>query len=94
MQLRAIRRTTGREGSVVDVKETELDPAISAVQMEIEESRARLSGSLQELRKEVDEVTDWRRQYTRHPGRFLLVAALAGWAAESLLRFDRGPRLE
>jgi hypothetical protein len=45
----------------------------------IESNRAELAVSLGRLRGEVAEVTDWRRQITRHRKQVVVGAAVAGF---------------
>jgi len=49
------------------------------IRRSIEANRAELALSLERLRGEVAEVTDWRRQFTRHRREVLIGAAAAGF---------------
>jgi hypothetical protein len=49
------------------------------IRQSIESNRADLAVSLQRLRGEVAEVTDWRKQLGRHQREVMLGAAVAGF---------------
>lgn len=49
------------------------------IRRSIESNRAELAVSLERLRGEVAEVTDWRRQLVRHQRTVLIGAAVAGF---------------
>jgi hypothetical protein len=49
------------------------------IRRSIEANRAELAVSLQRLRGEVAEVTDWRKQLREHQQQVLLGAAVAGF---------------
>lgn len=49
------------------------------IRRSIEANRAELAVSLERLRGEVAEVTDWRKQISRHRGAVLVGAAVAGF---------------
>jgi len=50
------------------------------IRASIEANRMELGRSLEHLRAEVAEVTDWRRQITRHRSQVLVGAAVVGFA--------------
>jgi hypothetical protein len=49
------------------------------IRLSIESNRAELALSLGRLRGEVAEVTDWRKQITRHRKQVIVGAAVAGF---------------
>jgi hypothetical protein len=49
------------------------------IRQSIEANRAELALSLERLRGEVAEVTDWRKQFQRHREQILVGAAVAGF---------------
>jgi hypothetical protein len=49
------------------------------IRRSIESNRAELAVSLQKLRGEVAEVTDWRKQLREHQQEILIGAAVAGF---------------
>ena len=49
------------------------------IRSSIESNRAELAVSLQQLRTEVAEVTDWRKQIRDHQQQVLIGAAVAGF---------------
>jgi hypothetical protein len=49
------------------------------IRRSIESNRAELAVSLERLRGEVAEVTDWRKQLVRHQRTVLIGAAVAGF---------------
>jgi hypothetical protein len=49
------------------------------IRRSIEANRAELAVSLERLRGEVAEVTDWRKQFARHRREVLIGAAAAGF---------------
>jgi len=49
------------------------------IRASIEENRAELAVSLERLRGEVAEVTDWRKQIVRHRKQVVIGAAVAGF---------------
>jgi hypothetical protein len=49
------------------------------IRRSIESNRAELAVSLERLRGEVAEVTDWRKQIARHQRTVLIGAAVAGF---------------
>jgi hypothetical protein len=49
------------------------------IRRSIESNRAELAVSLERLRGEVAEVTDWRKQLVRHQRSVLIGAAVAGF---------------
>ena len=49
------------------------------IRRSIEENRAGLALSMERLRGEVAEVTDWRKQIARHQRSVLIGAAVAGF---------------
>jgi hypothetical protein len=49
------------------------------IRASIESNRAELAVSLQRLRSEVAEVTDWRKQIREHQKQVLVAAAVAGF---------------
>jgi Protein of unknown function (DUF3618) len=49
------------------------------IRRSIETNRAQLAVSVERLRSEVAEVTDWRKQIARHQREVLIGAAVAGF---------------
>ena len=49
------------------------------IRVSIEQNRAELAHSLDRLRGEVAELTDWRKQIQRHQKQVLIGAAVAGF---------------
>jgi hypothetical protein len=49
------------------------------IRQSIESNRAELAVSLQRLRGEVAEITDWRKQLARHQREVMIGAAVAGF---------------
>jgi hypothetical protein len=49
------------------------------IRQSIETNRAELAHSLERLRGEVAEITDWRRQLREHQKQVLIGAAIAGF---------------
>lgn len=49
------------------------------IRASIESNRMELAGSLARLKGEVTEITDWRKQVTRHQPQVLAGAAVAGF---------------
>lgn len=49
------------------------------IRRSIESNRAELAHSLERLRTEVAEITDWRRQLREHQKQVLIGAAIAGF---------------
>jgi Protein of unknown function (DUF3618) len=49
------------------------------IRASIEENRAQLAHSLERLRGEVTEITDWRKQIVTHQKQVLIGAAAAGF---------------
>jgi hypothetical protein len=49
------------------------------IRRSIESNRAELAHSLERLRGEVAEITDWRRQLREHQKQVLIGAAIAGF---------------
>jgi Protein of unknown function (DUF3618) len=49
------------------------------IRASIEENRAQLAHSLERLRGEVIEITDWRKQIVTHQKQVLIGAAVAGF---------------
>lgn len=49
------------------------------IRASIEANREELAGSLARLKGEVTEITDWRKQITRHQPQVLAGAAVAGF---------------
>jgi hypothetical protein len=45
---------------------------------EIDRTREELKANLQELEARAKEVTDWRSQFRKHPGRMIGAAAVGG----------------
>ncbi len=68
------------------------------IRASIEENRQELGTSLEKLRQEVTELTDWRGQIRRHQREVLIGAGIAGFvlgggiAALGALAFGRGRR--
>jgi Protein of unknown function (DUF3618) len=68
------------------------------IRASIEQNRQELGVSLEKLRREVVELTDWRSQLRRHQAPVILGAAIAGFvvgggvAALGALTFGRGRR--
>ncbi len=68
------------------------------IRASIEENRQELGSSLEKLRQEVTELTDWRGQIRRHHREVLIGAGVAGFvlgggmAALGALAFGRGRR--
>jgi hypothetical protein len=68
------------------------------IRASIEENRQELGSSLEKLRQEVTELTDWRGQIRRHQREVLIGAGIAGFvlgggiAALGALAFGRGRR--
>jgi hypothetical protein len=56
------------------------------IRRSIEANRAELAVSLERLRGEVSEVTDWRRQFARHRREVLIASAVAGFLVGGGLR--------
>jgi hypothetical protein len=49
------------------------------IRRDIERHRAELAESLEALRGEIQEVTDWRKQLREHQQQILIAAAVAGF---------------
>jgi hypothetical protein len=68
------------------------------IRASIEQNRLELAGSLQKLRGEVEQLTDWRSQLRRHQQQLMVGAAAAGFvlggglAALGALTFGRRDR--
>ena len=68
------------------------------IRASIEQNRQELGSSLEKLRQEVTELTDWRGQIRRHQREVLIGAGIAGFvlgggfAALGALTFGRGRR--
>ncbi len=68
------------------------------IRASIEQNRQELGHSLDKLRGEVTELTDWRGQIRRHQRELLIGAGIAGFvlgggmAALGVLAFGRGRR--
>src|SRR4051794_41977940 len=61
------------------------------IRASIESNRAELAVSLERLRGEVAEVTDWRKQIREHQQEVLIGAAVAGFVIGGGLAAPRGP---
>jgi ElaB/YqjD/DUF883 family membrane-anchored ribosome-binding protein len=55
------------------------DPALSQVEADIAETRARVSRSVMALERQIARTVDWREWVRRRPGRVLGVAFAVGW---------------
>jgi len=63
------------------------------IAFDIDQTREDLKSNLEELETRVKEVTDWRSQFRKHPGR-MVVAAVVGGALLSTLIGKRSPSRE
>jgi hypothetical protein len=62
------------------------------IRKSIEQNRAALSVSVERLRDEVAEITDWRKQLSTHRRETLIGGALAGFLLGGGLGFGRKRR--
>ncbi|NND02493.1 MAG: hypothetical protein HKN91_06880 [Acidimicrobiia bacterium] len=60
-------------------KDEEFDPEILRLRAEIQATRERIRGSIEELQHEVDETLDWRRWVREHPWQTVGVAFAIGY---------------
>ena len=51
---------------------------LDSIVSEIDRTREELKANLQELEARAKEVTDWRQQFRKHPGRMFGAAAIGG----------------
>ncbi|HEY0710941.1 MAG TPA: hypothetical protein VGG33_29330 [Polyangia bacterium] len=62
-----------------DSRSLETDEAVKRLELEVARRRDRLMVTLQNLRSEIQEVSDWRHWYAKQPTAFLAGAAALGW---------------
>ncbi|MFN8161594.1 MAG: DUF3618 domain-containing protein [Solirubrobacterales bacterium] len=66
-------------------------PGRSSAQIrhDLEIQRSELSASVEELRRKVNDLTDWRKQVREHRTELITVAAVAGFVIGGLLAIRR-----
>jgi hypothetical protein len=62
-----------------DFPAEEPEETVKRMELEVARRRDRLLVTLQNLRTELQEVSNWRHWYTRQPTAFLAGAAALGW---------------
>ncbi|HEY0715596.1 MAG TPA: hypothetical protein VGF45_23140 [Polyangia bacterium] len=62
-----------------DSRTLDTDDAVRKLELEVARRRDRLMVTLQNLRSEIQEVSDWRHWYAKQPVAFLAGAAALGW---------------
>jgi hypothetical protein len=62
-----------------DFRSLDSQDAVKKLELEVARRRDRLMVTLQNLRTEIQEVSDWRHWYGRQPVAFLAGAAALGW---------------
>ena len=55
------------------------DEAVKRLELDVARQRDRLMVTLQNLRTELQEASDWRHWYSQRPVTFLAAATVVGW---------------